>query len=132
MVLQDGPSRAAAEIGYARVERPLSLGCADETPQVVPLSFGKGCDLAQEDQLGGGDGTLEGEGRAQLCAPCCTAQLGKYSSIAEEEKTVKTVRCPSRTAVMVVMLTTRDGAPEHACWMMPPGFISGFDETACA
>ena len=35
MVLQDGPSRAAAEIGYARVERPLSLGCADETPRVV-------------------------------------------------------------------------------------------------
>ena len=62
--------------------------------------------------------------------PLDTAGLGRYS-IVEREKTVITVRRASRTAVMVVMMLTRytrrdglDGAPEHAWWMMPRGFIS--------
>ena len=58
------------------------------------------CDLAQEDQLGGGDGALEVEGRAQLHTPCCTAQLGRYMTVQKETK--KTVGHPSRTAVVVV------------------------------
>ena len=55
-----------------------SLGYADETPHVVLSALEKGCDLAQEDQLGGGVGTF-GEGRAQSHTPC-TVNLGTYST----------------------------------------------------
>jgi len=70
VVLQDGQRpRLDTSGGHSP-----SLGYADETPHAVLSALGKGCDLAQEDQLGGGVGTF-GEGRAQSHTPC-TVQLG--------------------------------------------------------